>query len=1086
MTIPSQQLLTGQGSSYPIYPIKNSLRFRKSASAGLSRTPLVAGNRQTWTWSGWVKRGLLCTTTVSTQQPIFSSGHNSATDTIQFDCFYDYNSKVNGITVGRYTFSNFYTSAVFRDNAAWYHICAVFDATQAVANDRWKLYINGVLQTNNALSGSFAQNTDQGINSTNIQEIGNGFGDYTFDGYMAEINFIDTPILVGTTVNGSTTITLTSGATTNIQVGWFVGGTNVPSGATVTSIISSTTFTISSAATGSGSSINIGVAPGPTFFGAYDPSGIWIPTKYTSTYYGTCGYYLPFSDTTGTSANIFTYSDQFDNAAWSKYQSSVTANATTAPDGTTTADKLVGTNATTGDHQVYRTYTAADNTNYTISVYAKAAEQSTVRLYIQNKAAAYPYADFNLSTGVVSATSGGATATIISAGNNWYRVTVTSNSSTGATATPVGIISSSFNGNGTDGIYIWGAQFEASSTVGYYRATTTAALTAVSNIAADQSIGLASWNFWTPANISTTSGATYDAMLDSPTNYPDNTAYGNGSYATLSPIWFSGSVSYLSAANLNVSAQNTNRYTGTIGLTSGKWYFEVTRTDALGGGNYIAVGAVTANTVFSANTYGGNPTSSGGNATEWVFTDRGTAVNNATYTNLSGTVGPVVQNDIVQVCIDMGTSSIWFGRNNTFSGSPSAGTGAAFTNLSSIMLPLLYTSSGASVASLVANFGQRPFTYTPPTGFMAINTANLPTPPISEGANYMAAVTYTGNGSGSTQIVATSANSGNNALAATFQPDLVWIKSRSATTNHNVFDSVRGATNYIITNTSAADASNINSLTAFNTNGFTLGSDASSIGVNVNAATYVAWEWLAGAGSSSIPTGGTITPTGASINRTAGFSVITYTGTGANATIPHGLGATPAFILIKDRTSASNGGAAYHTSLGATQYLKLFQTTTGSDAATTDNTVWNGGSPTFNSTVFSVGTNVRTNTTDNYVAYCWTSIPGYSAFGSYTGNGLADGPFVYLGFRPRWIVVKDTSAAHIWVIIDTSRDTINVSSKRLVADLSDAENTADTTVLDVLSNGFKLRSGNVHQNNGTNIYVYAAFAENPFKIARAR
>ena len=175
--------------------------------------------------------------------------------------------------------------------------------------------------------------------------------------------------------------------------------------------------------------------------------------------------------------------------------------------------------------------------------------------------------------------------------------------------------------------------------------------------------------------------------------------------------------------------------------------------------------------------------------------------------------------------------------------------------------------------------------------------------------------------------------------------------------------------------------------------------------------------------------------------------------------------------------------------MGATKYLKLFQTTTGSDQEATDNTAWNGGSPTFNSSVFSVGSLNRTNSSQQMVAYCFAPVAGYSAFGSYTGNGLPDGPFVYLGFRPRWVMFKKTSATSNWSILDTSRDNFNVADNPLLPNTSGTESTSTSTsgaFADILSNGFKLRGNSGDINDGSATYIYAAFAENPFKYANAR
>jgi hypothetical protein len=192
-------------------------------------------------------------------------------------------------------------------------------------------------------------------------------------------------------------------------------------------------------------------------------------------------------------------------------------------------------------------------------------------------------------------------------------------------------------------------------------------------------------------------------------------------------------------------------------------------------------------------------------------------------------------------------------------------------------------------------------------------------------------------------------------------------------------------------------------------------------------------------------------------------------------------------IVVKNRDSSAIGGAVYHTSMGATKYLKLFQTTTGYDTEATDNTAWNGSSPTFNSNVFSVGSLNRTNSSQQMVAYCFAPVNGYSAFGSYTGNGSTDGPFVYTGFRPAFVLLK-RSVGDIadWVMHDDTRSPYNVASNRLYTNKNEAEVNDSTMQIDILSNGFKLRGSGGNVNQSTNTYIYAAFAEFPFKYSRAR
>jgi hypothetical protein len=319
---------------------------------------------------------------------------------------------------------------------------------------------------------------------------------------------------------------------------------------------------------------------------------------------------------------------------------------------------------------------------------------------------------------------------------------------------------------------------------------------------------------------------------------------------------------------------------------------------------------------------------------------------------------------------------------------------------------------------------------------------------------------YTGNGS--TQTIS----------GLGFEPDMVWLKCRSATADHRIYDQIRGATKSIGPNVTAAESTESNGLTAFTSTGFSLGDQAP--GHNSLNDTYVSWAWDAGTSTVS-NTQGSITSQ-VRANATAGFSVLTYTGTGATATIGHGLGATPALVIAKRRDASGPVWAVYHSALGANQILQLQSTA----AASTVSGYW--GTP--SSTTFGIltGSDIATGG-GTFVAYCFSPVVGYSNFGSYTGNGSSDGPFVYTGFRPRWIMVKQSSTTSNWVINDTARDTYNVCTKSLFANLSSAE---DTTYgfFDVLSNGFKVRTSALNDNGAT--MIYAAFAEAPFNYSRAR
>ena len=303
-----------------------------------------------------------------------------------------------------------------------------------------------------------------------------------------------------------------------------------------------------------------------------------------------------------------------------------------------------------------------------------------------------------------------------------------------------------------------------------------------------------------------------------------------------------------------------------------------------------------------------------------------------------------------------------------------------------------------------------------------------------------------------------------------FQPDMVWLKVRSTTSSHRITDVVRG-TGQVIYPNDTAEQSAESSVTAFGTDGFTVGTEG---GTNTNGATYVGWSWKAGGGQGSSNTDGSINTTYTSVNTTSGLSISTYTGTGANATVGHGLGVAPSIVLCKN-LSVSGNWIMYHSSLGATKYMVLNNT----DPVATATAAWNDTAPT--SSVFTVGTGSTVNGAgNNMLAYCFSEKTGFSKFGQYTGNGNADGAFVYTGFKPKFIITKKTNQnGYNFYMWDTARDIDNPAEKVLFADSNNAEADYSSYPHDILSNGFKVRSNNGAFNGGNDPYIYMAFAEAP-------
>ena len=328
---------------------------------------------------------------------------------------------------------------------------------------------------------------------------------------------------------------------------------------------------------------------------------------------------------------------------------------------------------------------------------------------------------------------------------------------------------------------------------------------------------------------------------------------------------------------------------------------------------------------------------------------------------------------------------------------------------------------------------------------------------IKKPSDYFDTKLYTGNGS--TQSI----------TGVGFQPDWVWIKNRSSVTNHEVADVVRGANKLLKTNATDAEQSISTKITSFDSDGFGIGSDAN---VNGSGNSLVAWNWLAG-GTGVSNTDGTITST-VSANTTSGFSIVSYTGNAtAGATVGHGLGVAPSMIILKKTSASGTDWFVYHKSIGATHYLGLNQTYDKQDQIL----AWNDTAPT--SSVFSLGSGGSSNGNgDTFIAYCFSEVKGFSKFGSYVGNGSADGTFVYTGFKPAWVMIKNTTTVgKHWVMHDNKRNTFNPTNKELVAQGSGQE--VDDTRFDFLSNGLKIRDSASYVNTSGDTYIYMAFAEEP-------
>jgi hypothetical protein len=654
-------------------------------------------------------------------------------------------------------------------------------------------------------------------------------------------------------------------------------------------------------------------------------------------------------------------------------------------------------------------------------------------------------------------------------------------------------------------------------------------------------------NNFTPNGFSVAAGAGNDSLEDTPTNNfctlnrlhkDSNTTLSNGN---------------LQAAGSSATDYNTNTQ-GTFAQSSGKWYYEAV-CDSTGVSNGLSmIGWAVTTLRFSDNPTGANSAV-------------GYRPNKGDYIDFSGnnlTGKPTTSTGtVIQIAIDFDAGKIWFGSGGTYfeSGDPSAGSNEARTFTAGTELAPVVRSLSATYTF---NFGQRAFSYTVPTGFKALNSANLPDPTIKLPNKHFDTLLWTGTAASHTLT------------GLNFQPDWFWAKARSVAYHNTLMDSVRGVDRQLWSNRSNDEQTNANFLTSFNSNGLTLGDNSSGTGAtNTNGHTYVGWNWNAGdtdgktytvkvvsdsgnkyrfddfgtsavtldlaeggtyifnypsahpfrfsttadgthGGGSEYTTGvthnsstqvtivvaasapqlyyycashsgmggavntnstlgssnfaGSIQST-AKVNASAGFSIVTYTRNGSSITVGHGLGVAPKIYIRKRRDSTDNW-IAYNTILdGSMDYLVLNATDAKVDSSLTVPT----------------STKFYDDGSGNMVVYAFSEVAGYSKFGSYTGNGNADGTFVFTGFRPAWVMIKNTVSGHNWHIYDSARSTSNPALVTIYANRDlDEENNTSVTPFDILSNGFKIRSTWNDTNQSGSSIIYLAFAESPFKNARAR
>ena len=568
-------------------------------------------------------------------------------------------------------------------------------------------------------------------------------------------------------------------------------------------------------------------------------------------------------------------------------------------------------------------------------------------------------------------------------------------------------------------------------------------------------------------HFSSTNIATTDNTTDSPT---DNHATFNPEIIMMNNASSYRGIGSFSDGNLLLTTDADNE-SGTVpfGATSGKYYMELTSV-TLGNRQQIMV--------FSRDDFRGDSgavtTSSDGS---------GNATDRETWTS----------GDVIGIAVDLDNSKVFIAKNNNYFGTSNPATNTGGDSLSKFTgVGVRHDSGGTNTTTIRFNGGQLAFTHSPPSGFKSLSTANLNSPAIdpNEGDNateYFNTVPYPG-------------TSGDKTVTGVgFQPDWVWIKQRNSAADHQLYDSVRGVTELLESNRTEKEVPKSEGLKSFDSDGFTHGVESAG---NDNSGTHVAWNWKAGgaptadnsAGAGNTPTAGSVKIDGANLgsalagtipatrisaNTEAGFSIVSYTGTGSNATVAHGLGAVPEWIIFRDRDNTNDWGM-YHVGLGNTHFIKL-----NSNGPSIDlDTLFNDTTPT--SSVFSLGTANIANNTAATIAYCFAPKEGYSKFGSYVEHYVSDydvdSPYVHTGFRPAFLIIKGTSNGRDWVIYDSKRtpdDGVYLTANQNAAEQTDATNHD----ISFFSNGFKIRGGSGDINTTGESYIYMAFADQPFKFA---
>ena len=936
----------------PAYEVEKSIRLNDPDSAYFTRTFGSAGNRKTWTISCWMKN---C---------VGNPGHllGAWLDTNNRDNTYILiNGAKRQFTLNWKTASSWHvdksSNDQLRDPSAWQHVLIRWNTPDGTPSERAKVWINNRLLT---WGGGYGV-TDPGQNDDSVWN-------------AACAHYIG----AGPENDGSLQSTYFNGYIAEFH---FIDGTALDPG----------DFTETNSTTGQ-----------------------LVPKEYTGSY-GSNGFYLDFSDTSGNTATTLGKDTSGNSNNWTPTNINNAAGITYSASSRFTAHSgasqyLTNVNANMFDSSE-NTYVSYANGNQPNSGFTWSATGAGLSGALTVKT----YGDGGNPSTITVVHGGGTTTVTNTAGSVWSTI-----------GTLTGIVSIDVNRHDQGichGIKIGGVLITDGS-------------------ASDQ-----------------------DSVRDSPTNGDpdDETGAGGivpGNYCTWnSADWQDQDKIQLSNGNLTTYRTDSGWYSGrgTFEMTSGKWYFECTAGTNFSAAINYNVGQIGISKAGFTGELGVG----------------GTAGDAYVYYNhnghkMDGDAGSAYgdtwsSGDVIGVAFDADNGKIWFAKNNTWqaSGNPATGANPAFSSISGTYYPGISQYSSVSPSYLHTNFGQMPFIYTAPTGFKPLATPFLPDPPIAKPEQHFKPVLYTGNGSSKA------------VTGFGFDPDWVWVKRRDAANGHNIFDQIRGATKYLSSPSTNAEGTGANELTSFDSDGFTYGSAA---GGNHNGGTYVAWGWEADTATSGT-WGANSKAYSRRTNATAGFSIIKFvadgsTGIPGTGAIPHGLGGKPDLVISKRLDSTGNWWTGFDCLDGSFDVVKLESTDAKNDESYDiydADEISNWGCP----------------DSSDQIYYVFKNIAGYSRVGIYEGNNSTDGTFVHCGFRPAYVWTKsvDNGTSRNWQLLDTTRDTDNVGGANLFININNAETAYDT--MDILSNGFKLRSTGLNS-NAAETYLYMAIAEQPFKYARAR